>query len=69
MGWTALIALEPLIAALTWNGFSWMLAGGLIYTAGIVFIYDGVSSIGTASALLRAGRQRRALRHYPKFVA
>jgi hemolysin III len=41
MGWTALIALEPLIEALTWNGFSWMLAGGLIYTAGIVFyLYD-----------------------------
>jgi hemolysin III len=41
MGWLALAALEPLIEALTWNGFSWMLAGGLIYTAGIVFyLYD-----------------------------
>lgn len=41
MGWIALIALEPLIAALTWNGFSWLLGGGLIYTAGIVFyLYD-----------------------------
>ncbi len=41
MGWMALVALEPLIEALTWNGFAWLLAGGLIYTVGIVFyLYD-----------------------------
>lgn len=41
MGWIALIALEPLIEALSWNGFTWLLGGGLIYTAGIVFyLYD-----------------------------
>jgi hemolysin III len=41
MGWMALVALEPLIEALTWNGFAWLLGGGLIYTAGIVFyLYD-----------------------------
>lgn len=41
MGWIALIAVEPLISALTWNGFAWMLAAGMIYTVGIVFyLYD-----------------------------
>jgi len=41
MGWIALIALEPLVEALTWNGFAWLLGGGLIYTAGVVFyLYD-----------------------------
>jgi hemolysin III len=37
MGWIALIALFPLIEALTWNGFAWLLGGGLIYMVGIVF--------------------------------
>lgn len=37
MGWIALIALTPLVEALTWNGFAWLLAGGVIYTVGIVF--------------------------------
>jgi len=37
MGWLALVALTPLIEALTWNGFAWLLGGGLIYTVGIVF--------------------------------
>jgi hemolysin III len=41
MGWIALIALEPLLEALTWNGFAWLLGGGIIYTAGVVFyLYD-----------------------------
>ncbi|HJW57739.1 MAG TPA: hemolysin III family protein [Burkholderiaceae bacterium] len=37
MGWLAVIAAEPLISALTWNGFAWLAAGGLIYTIGIIF--------------------------------
>jgi len=37
MGWLALVALTPLVEALTWNGFAWLLAGGIIYTVGIVF--------------------------------
>ncbi len=37
MGWLALIAVVPLIAGLTWNGFLWLAAGGLFYTLGIVF--------------------------------
>jgi hemolysin III len=37
MGWLALVALAPLVDALSWNGFYWLLAGGIIYTVGIVF--------------------------------
>ncbi len=37
MGWLALIAIMPLIAALTWPGFAWLAAGGLLYTVGIFF--------------------------------
>ena len=41
MGWVALIAVVPLIAALSWAGFAWLAAGGLAYTIGIVFyVYD-----------------------------
>jgi hemolysin III len=37
MGWLAIIAVAPLIEALTWEGFRWLAAGGLVYTIGIVF--------------------------------
>jgi hemolysin III len=37
MGWLALIAASPLWQALTPAGFTWLLAGGLCYTAGILF--------------------------------
>ena len=37
MGWLALVAIVPLVAALTWNGFAWLAAGGLFYTIGIGF--------------------------------
>lgn len=37
MGWLALIAVVPLISALTPIGFAWLAAGGLLYTAGIAF--------------------------------
>lgn len=37
MGWIALVALFPLIEALTLAGFSWLVVGGVVYTAGIVF--------------------------------
>ena len=37
MGWVALVAVVPLIRALSWSGFAWVAAGGLVYTAGIVF--------------------------------
>jgi len=37
MGWLAVIAVMPLIDALTPAGFAWLAAGGVFYTAGIVF--------------------------------
>ena len=37
MGWLVLIALKPLLQALPWAGFVWLLLGGLFYTFGIVF--------------------------------
>jgi hemolysin III len=41
MGWLAVIALVPLFRALSWNGMSWLVGGGLLYTVGIVFYaYD-----------------------------
>lgn len=41
MGWLALVALVPLFRALSWSGMSWVVGGGLVYTAGIVFyLYD-----------------------------
>lgn len=37
MGWLAIIAIDPLIEALSWAGFVWLAIGGLIYTVGIIF--------------------------------
>ena len=41
MGWFSVIAVVPLIEALSWGGFAWLAAGGMVYTAGVVFyLYD-----------------------------
>ena len=41
MGWIVLVAVKPLLAALGTAGFAWLVAGGVSYTAGIVFFaYD-----------------------------
>lgn len=41
MGWTAIVAVVPLVAALSWAGFAWVAAGGAIYTSGIAFyVFD-----------------------------
>jgi len=37
MGWIAVFALKPLLRALPLPGFWWLLAGGLLYTGGVVF--------------------------------
>jgi len=37
MGWFAVVAIRPLLQALPWQGFLWLLAGGLFYTVGVVF--------------------------------
>jgi hemolysin III len=42
MGWVAIIALIPLVKVLSWAGFAWVAAGGVIYTVGIIFyLNDG----------------------------
>lgn len=41
MGWLAIVAVAPLFHALSWSGMAWVVGGGLLYTAGIVFyLYD-----------------------------
>lgn len=41
MGWLVLVALKPLLQALPWAGFIWLLAGGLFYTSGLIFyVFD-----------------------------
>jgi len=41
MGWVSMVAVVPLVEALGWAGFAWLAAGGLVYTAGVVFyLYD-----------------------------
>lgn len=37
MGWMALFVIGPLIAGLSWSGFAWLVAGGILYTVGILF--------------------------------
>ena len=37
MGWVVVIALNPLLARMPTAGLLWLLAGGLSYTAGVVF--------------------------------
>ena len=37
MGWLAVVAIRPLLDVLPWEGFLWLLAGGLAYTAGLIF--------------------------------
>ncbi len=37
MGWIIVIAIEPLVVALPFDGLMWVLAGGLSYTVGAVF--------------------------------
>lgn len=37
MGWLAVFAIRPLIAALPTAGIAWLVAGGLCYTLGVIF--------------------------------
>ncbi|HVG18976.1 MAG TPA: hemolysin III family protein [Blastocatellia bacterium] len=37
MGWVAVIAIKPLLAAVPKAGILWLLAGGLFYTVGVLF--------------------------------
>jgi hemolysin III len=40
MGWLALVAIHPLVHALPAAGTAWLLAGGIIYSAGIYFFIN-----------------------------
>ncbi len=37
MGWMAVFAMKPLLRSLPMPGFAWLLAGGVLYTSGIIF--------------------------------
>jgi hemolysin III len=37
MGWLSVVVIRPLLRVLPAAGFAWLLVGGLLYTAGIVF--------------------------------
>lgn len=37
MGWLAVVAAKPLAAAVPGAGLAWIIAGGLLYTGGVVF--------------------------------
>ncbi len=37
MGWFAVIGAKPLVSALGWPGFAWLVSGGVCYTLGIAF--------------------------------
>jgi hemolysin III len=39
MGWIAVIGVVPMIEALGWGGFAWVVAGGVVYTIGTVFYF------------------------------
>ena len=41
MGWLCLVAVRPLVSALSAQGFLWLLAGGVFYTVGIIFYVLG----------------------------
>jgi hemolysin III len=40
MGWLALVAVRPLVQALPAAGTAWLVAGGIIYSAGIYFFIN-----------------------------
>lgn len=37
MGWLVIVAIKPLLASLPAAGMAWLVAGGLAYTAGVIF--------------------------------
>ena len=37
MGWIVIVAIKPLLASLGTAGFTWLAAGGVFYTVGIIF--------------------------------
>ena len=41
MGWLVVVAIGPLVQAMPSGGLSWLVAGGLVYSAGIYFYVHG----------------------------
>ncbi|MDY6942127.1 MAG: hemolysin III family protein [Pseudomonadota bacterium] len=41
LGWLGIIALPELLDALSPSGFTWLLAGGILYSAGVIFYVFG----------------------------
>lgn len=41
MGWMIILTLKPTIAAISWGGFLWLLAGGVAYTVGAILYGKG----------------------------
>lgn len=37
MGWLAVLAIKPMVRSVPLSGFLWLLAGGVLYTMGVVF--------------------------------
>jgi hemolysin III len=37
MGWLVMVGIRPLLRVVPWHGFLWLLAGGVAYTAGVLF--------------------------------
>lgn len=37
MGWVILVAIDPLLKALPFAGFVWLMVGGVFYTVGVIF--------------------------------
>lgn len=37
MGWLCLLVIKPLVAGFPAGGFKWLISGGVVYTAGVVF--------------------------------
>jgi hemolysin III len=37
MGWLAVLAIKPLMAAISISGLAWLVIGGLFYTSGVIF--------------------------------
>jgi hemolysin III len=37
MGWLVMVGIRPLLRMVPWHGFLWLLAGGVAYTAGVLF--------------------------------
>lgn len=37
LGWLVLVVMTPLAEAVSWEGFGWLFAGGVLYSIGVVF--------------------------------